>query len=111
MSRALIIALVSAAVLMVGGIVLLGLPGAVYGTLADPVVSAIRGLPEPVLTGDRAWPMAILLTLAVPPVIPLTVLVQRRLRPGMAWWGVLLLILATMYLSTVAIMFAFSFGL
>ena len=111
MSRALIIALVSAAVLMVGGIVLLGLPGAVYGTLADPLVTALRGLPEPVLTGDRAWPMAILLTLAVPPVIPLTVFVQRRLRPDMAWWGVLLLILATMYASAVAVMFAFSFGL
>lgn len=111
MSRALIIALVSAAVLMVGGIALLGLPGAIYGTLADPVVTALRGLPEPVLTGDRAWPMAILLTLVVPPVIPLTVFAQRRLRSGMAWWGVVLLILATMYLSIVAVMFAFSFGL
>ncbi len=111
MSRALVIALLIAAVLMVGGIVLLGLPGAIYGTLADPVVTALRGLQEPVLTGDRAWPMAILLTLAVPPVIPLTVFVQRRLRPGMAWWGVLLLVLATMYVSAVAVMVAFSFGL
>ncbi len=110
MSRALIIALVSAAVLMVGGIVLLGLPGAIFGTLADPVVTALRGLPEPVLTGDRAWPMAILLTLAVPPVIPLTVFAQRRLWPEMSWWAQLLLIAATMYLSAVAVMLAFSFG-
>ena len=97
---------------MVGGIVLLGLPGAIYGSLADPLVSALLGgRSEPLLSGDAAWPMAILLTIAVPPVIPLTVFVQRRLRPGMTGWVLAVVIMTTLYLSTVAMMFVFSAGL
>ena len=109
MARPVWVSLLIAAILMVGGLLLLGIPGAIIGALADPVVQLIGGLPGPLLDGDRAWPLAILLTLAVPPAIPAIVLAQRAWWPAMPGWQLALLILGVLYLWTIVLMFALSF--
>ncbi len=109
MVRPIWVSLIIAAILMVGGLLLLGIPGAIIGALADPIVQLVRGLPGPLMDGDRAWPLAILLTLAVPPAIPVTVLAQRIWRPAMPFWQLTLLALAVLYIWTVVLMFILSF--
>lgn len=99
-----------AALLMVGGMLLLGLPGGIYAELTAPVVELIRGLPQGSLLDDeRAWPMAILMALIVPPALPVSMWIIGWVRPraggleGTAW------VLAGIYLWALAIMFYNSF--
>lgn len=81
-----------AAILMAGGMALLGMPGGFYSLAAAPVAELLRGLPAgSMLDGERAWPVAIMMTLAVPPALPLALLLVGWLRPAakeletMAW--------------------------
>lgn len=76
-----------AAGLMVGGMVILGIPGALVAGVTAPVVEAIRGFPTGTLTdGDRAWPVAILLTMIFPPGIPLSFWLSRVIWPELNRW-------------------------
>ena len=99
-----------AAVLEIGGLMLLGIPGAIYATLAEIVVAPLRGVAVgELLAGDRAWPTAIVMTLAVPPAIPVVHLLARRLRPGWNIWQQVLAMVAGAYLWAVAVLFGLSF--
>lgn len=110
MRRGLLVSLIIAAVLMVGGLVLLGLPGAIYAVFTAPLVELFRGLPAgSLLTGDRAWPTAILMTLAVPPALPLAVWLVGRLRPAAGWVEKTGWVIVGVYLWALAVMVGVSF--
>lgn len=89
---------------------LLGIPGAVYATLADVVVAPLRGVPTgSILAGDRAWPGALVMTLAVPLAIPVVHLLVRWLKPGWNIWQQVLAMIGGTYLWAVVVLFALSF--
>jgi hypothetical protein len=98
-----------AAVLLVGGFLTLGIPGAIYAIPAAPVVEVLRGMEFGTLVdGDRAWGMALLLTLLVPVAIPILVWA------GMVWfraniWPTLGLTLVGMWAWSCALLFWVSF--
>lgn len=97
-----IAAVVISVVLLVGGLMLLGLPGALYAIPAAPVVELFLGRPfGTLLEGDRAWGMAILLTLVVPPVIPLLIWFAMWRFTANIWWA-LLITLAGVWLWSIA---------
>ncbi|MDF2630685.1 MAG: hypothetical protein K0R39_4516, partial [Symbiobacteriaceae bacterium] len=76
------------ALVIVGGLMVLGLPGAVLFTLSRPVLALFygRGFMER-LPGDSAWPLAIGLTVLWPLGLwPLYLLVGRLL-PELTGWG------------------------
>ncbi len=100
-----------AALLEIGGMMLLGIPGAIYAGLAEILVAPLRGVPiGSIVSGDRAWPAAILMTLAVPPAIPVVHLVVRWLKPEWnAWLQVLAMMIGT-YVWSVIVLFVLSFG-
>jgi hypothetical protein len=79
--------------LCAGGIMLLGIPGALLMEIASPVSGLFTGKKLP---ADSAWPMAIILALIWPWfMLPGRWLAGRLLRPGAPWWrGVSLAALA-----------------
>lgn len=86
MGRGFWISVIVAFVLIAGGMALLGLPGGIYAIVTAPVAEALRGLPPgSLLDGERAWPMAIWMTMVVPPALPLAVLLRAKLRPDAGW--------------------------
>jgi len=100
-----------AALLSIGGMMLLGIPGALYASLAEIVVAPLRGVAiGSIVSGDRAWPAAILMTLAVPPAIPVVHLVVRRLKPEWNAWLQVLAMVAGTYVWSVIVLFALSLG-
>lgn len=110
MSGGLIAALIVAGVLMVAGLVLLGLPGAIYAVVTAPVAELLRGLPAgSLLTGDRAWPLAIVMTLAVPPALPLAVWLVGWLRPAAGWFEAAAWVVGGVYLWALAVVVGLSF--
>ncbi len=71
--------------LAVLGIVLLGLPGAAWLSLASPIAGLFTRMRAP---ADSMWPMAILHSLLWPAFLPLAYwLVARRTGPGRARVG------------------------
>lgn len=110
MPGSVIAALVAAGILMVGGLVLLGIPGAVYASLTAPIAEILRGLPPgSLLTGDRAWPLAIVMTLAVPPALPLAVWLVSWLRPAAGWIETAAWVVGGVYLWALAVVVGLSF--
>jgi hypothetical protein len=106
----LVVALIVAAVLMVGGLVVLGIPGAVYASVTAPLAELLRGLPPgSLLTGDRAWPLAIVMTLAVPPALPLAVWLLGWLRPAAGWLEATAWVVGGVYLWALAVVVGLSF--
>lgn len=84
---------------ILGGLAVLGLPGAVLFTLSRPVLALVygRGFMER-LPGDAAWPAAIGLTFTWPIGLwPLHALVSR-LWPGLEGWGKVGAYAAALYL-------------
>lgn len=78
--RPVVIASIVTVAMIVGGLALLGIPGALYAYGIVPVVEALRGYPPgSLMRGSRAWPTAIYLTIAVP--LPLPLLIGLGL-----WW-------------------------
>ncbi|MBN9334613.1 hypothetical protein [Devosia sp.] len=110
MPGSLVVALIVAAVLMVGGLVVLGIPGAVYASVTAPLAELLRGLPPgSLLTGDRAWPLAIVMTLAVPPALPLAVWLLGWLRPAAGWLEATAWVVGGVYLWALAVVVGLSF--
>jgi thiosulfate reductase cytochrome b subunit len=105
-----VVALIVAAVLMVGGLVVLGIPGAIYAVVTAPVAELLRGLPAgSLLSGDRAWPLAIVMTLAVPPALPLAVWLVGWLRPAAGWLEAAAWVVGGVYLWALAVVVGLSF--
>lgn len=75
----LISAVLSALMFIFGVPLLLGLPGGIFAMLAGPTVEWLRGIS---IGGDRAWPIAIAMTWAVPPAIPVIVWLGLTLAQG-----------------------------
>jgi hypothetical protein len=99
-----IAAIIIAAVLLVGGVVTLGIPGAIYTIPAAPVVELILQRPfGTLLSGDRAWGMALLLTLCVPPIIPLLIWFGLWRFNANIWWS-LLIALIGMWIRSIALL-------
>lgn len=76
--------------MILGGLALLGLPGAVLFTLSRPVLALVygRGFMDR-LQGDAAWPLAVGLTLLWPLGLwPLYALLGW-LWPGLEGWGII----------------------
>jgi hypothetical protein len=110
MGRGFWISVIVAVILVVGGMALLGLPGAIYALLTAPVVEALRGLPQgSLLVGDNAWPIAILMTLAVPPALPLAVWLRATLRPAAGWLEATGWVALGVYLWALVVMLAQTF--
>jgi hypothetical protein len=99
-----IAAIIIAAVLLVGGFLTLGIPGAIYAIPAAPVVELILQRPfGSLFDGDRAWGMAILLTLCVPPIIPLLIWFGLWRFNANIWWA-LLITLVGMWIWSIALL-------
>ena len=79
---------VSAGVLEVLGLVLLGLPGAAFLETLDPVMQHFGRGP---ISGDAAWPAAILMSAAWPVALGPAYLAARSVRVGNAQRGLLAL--------------------
>jgi hypothetical protein len=86
--------IVIAGVLMVGGTILLGWPGALFAIAVEPPVNLIRGEPFYALTdGDRAFGVHLLLTYITPPAFPMSYWLARTALPAMGGWPRALLVL------------------
>lgn len=80
-SSLFVLLLISAA-LMLGGVVMLGLPGGVMVTLTAPLVEPVLGLaPGSIGASEGAWPLALSTTILFPAGIPLSYWLSRRLWP------------------------------
>ncbi len=67
MTKGLIVALVLTGVCMVGGVVLLGLPGAILFELSAPLLQLLFGRDAlKALPPDSLWPIAIIITVFWP---------------------------------------------
>ncbi|MBJ3784757.1 hypothetical protein [Devosia sediminis] len=110
MGRAFWVSVIVAVILIVGGMALLGLPGAIYALVTAPVAEALRGLPQgSLIEGDRAWPMAIWMTMVVPPALPLAVWLRQWLRPEAGWLEATGWVAIGVYLWALAFMLAQTF--
>ena len=104
-----IVAIIISAVLLVGGFLMLGITGALFAIPAAPVVELILGRPfGSLFHGDRAWGMALLLTLLVPPVIPLFLWFGLWRFNANIWWA-LLITLIGIWLWSIAVLLWVSF--
>jgi hypothetical protein len=104
-----IAAIIIAAVLLVGGFLTLGIPGAIYAIPAAPIVELILQRPfGSLFDGDRAWGMAILLTLCVPLIIPLLIWFGLWRFNANIWWA-LLITLVGMWIWSIALLLWVSF--
>lgn len=90
---------------MLGGFLLLGLPGALFMSIASPLLRRLdgKGLDQ---LGDRAWPIAILVSLGWPLAIAPSWLWMRSLTGSVALgvagttglclaWGLVLVVVCT----------------
>lgn len=85
MTKGLIIALVVAVISAIGGIVLLGIPGAILFELASPFVGLVFGRDAlNALPPDSMWPIAIVITLLWPISIVVGYLLAFRLGHNLA---------------------------
>ena len=73
-------ACIAGALTLVGGLLLLDIPGAIV-LEALAVIGVIKKV-----TGDAAWPAAILVTVAGAVLISIASLVMRRAAPGLVGW-------------------------
>jgi hypothetical protein len=107
----LVIASIVALLLMGGGILLLGIPGAIYMEMTVPVVELLLGAPQGSLfRGDAGWPTALMLTLAVP--MPLPLLLWLGLRQFQGRTGPALLVtIAGLWIWAVLLLLALSTAL
>jgi hypothetical protein len=102
---------VIAGVLMVGGTILLGWPGALFAVAVEPPVNLIRGMPLYALTsGDDALGVHLLLTYVTPPAFPMSYWLARTALPRAGGWPRTLLVLLGAWLWSVAILLSASFG-
>lgn len=92
--RGMIITAIVAAVLAIGGMALLGIPGALVYGISLPVVQLLMG-PRFAGLGDGAWPAAILVTLVWPGSLVIAYAVAngplRRRGRGARWTALLLI--------------------
>jgi hypothetical protein len=85
---------------------LLGITGGVFALLAEYLVAPLKGKAVgEILSGDRAWPTAILMTLVVPPVIPVLHWLAIRFKPAWKGWLQALAIAGGTYLWSVITLF------
>lgn len=106
----MVVVLIVTGILMFGGIALLGVPGAIYASMTAPVAELIRGLrPGTMLIGDGAWPIALVMTLAVPPALPLAIWMVDAVRPRAGWVEAAALVVGGVYLWALAVMVGLSF--
>jgi hypothetical protein len=104
-------AIISVAILVFGVPLLLGMPGAIFAGIAGPAVEWLRGLPAGHLfRGDLVWPLAIAMTRAVPPGIPLVVWLGLVLSRGRRDLGALLIV-AGLWLWSVVVLLGLTAGL
>jgi hypothetical protein len=77
--------IVLAGVLMVGGTILLGWPGALFALAVEPPVNLIRGEPIYALTAgdDEAFGVHLLLTYVTPPAFPMSYWLARTALPNL----------------------------
>jgi hypothetical protein len=69
----LLLLVLLAAGLMFGGMMMLGIPGALVAAFTAPLVEILRGFKPGLLTdGDRALGVGLLVTMIFPPGIPLS---------------------------------------
>ena len=80
---------ISVGVLEVLGFVLLGLPGAAFLEAIAPVM---RSMGRPPITGDAAWPAAIMMSLAWPVALAPAYAVARSVRLGNGQRGLVALV-------------------
>ncbi len=100
-ARPVIISAILSALMFIFGVpFLLGIPGALFMELAYPTVEWLRGVS---IGGDRAWPIAIAMTWAVPPAIPVIVWLGLTLAKGRRDLGAVL-ILAGLWLWSVIVL-------
>jgi hypothetical protein len=85
---------------------LLGLPGGVFLRFAGPTVEWLRGVS---IGGDRAWPLAMAMTWAVPPAIPVIVWLGLSLAKGRPGLGPLLVV-AGLWLWSVIVLLVMTAG-
>lgn len=92
--RGMIVTAIAAAVLAVGGMALLGIPGAVIYGISLPFVQLLMG-PRFTELGDGAWPAAILITLMWPASLVIAYAVAngplRRRGRGVRWLALVLI--------------------
>ncbi|MGV3575907.1 MAG: hypothetical protein ACO1O4_12345 [Devosia sp.] len=106
----MVVALIVTGILMFGGIALLGIPGALYASVTAPVAELIRGLrPGTLLIGDGAWPIALVMTLAVPPALPLALVLREKVWPDAGWMQATAWVVGGVYLWALAVMLGLSF--
>jgi hypothetical protein len=99
-----VVSAIVAGVLMVGGFFMLGIPGALYAGLAEIVVAPMLGQPIGSLTdGDRALGIALLMTLIVPPILPVAQLGLMLANRSAHWSIQVLVALAALYIWSCAI--------
>ena len=93
-------AVLSALMFIFGVPLLLGLPGGIFAGFASPTVEWLRGLS---IGGDRAWPIAMAMSWAVPPGIPVIVWLGLSLAKGRRGLGAIL-VLAGLWLWSVLVL-------
>ena len=104
---ALISAVLSALMFIFGVPLLLGLPGGLLAGFAGPTVEWLRGIS---IGGDRAWPIAMAMTWAVPPGIPVIVWIGLGLGKGRRGLGPILVV-AGLWLWSVIVLLGLTAGL
>lgn len=99
-----VVSAIVAGVLIVGGFFMFGIPGALYAGLAEIVVAPLLGQPIGSLTADdRALGIAFLLTLIVPPVLPVAQLGLMLANRNAHWAVQALVALLALYVWSCAI--------
>jgi hypothetical protein len=81
--------------LMVGGMMMLGVPGALVAGVTAPIIEMLRGFKPGFLTnGDRALGVALLVTMIFPPGIPISYWISTLIWPKINEWLRALVIVA-----------------
>ena len=95
-----------AAALMFGGMMILGIPGALVAGVTAPLVEILRGFKPGLLTsGDRALGVALLVTMIFPPGIPLSYWLSTLAWPKPnPWFRAVVIIVGTWVWSVLALL-------
>ena len=100
--RPVVISAVLSALMFIFGVpLLLGLPGGIFAGFAGPTVEWLRGIS---IGGDRAWPIAMAMTWAVPPGIPVIVWIGLSLGKGRRGLGPILVVAGLWLWSVIVLM-------
>lgn len=100
-------AVIACALAIVAGIVLLGLPAAVVYAASKPVIRLVYGsVMSDTELGDRAWPLAIFVSLLWPLGIVAGYLIAFRLGASLPKIGQVLIQLTTIYFWSAAVSLA-----